>query len=77
MKTLLPALLLAIAAVTSVFAKGGPAINDKCPVDGKAVRIIYRIFTEKGNVAFCCVECMDTYEKNPARYPVTPKKPGT
>ena len=77
MKAILPALLLAIVSVTAVFAKGGPAINDKCPVDDKAVRIIYRLFTEKGNVAFCCVECMDTYEKNPARYTVTPKAPGS
>ena len=76
MKALIPALLLALVSVTAVFAKGGPAINDKCPVDGNAVRIIYRIFTEKGNVAFCCVDCMDTYEKNPARYTVTPKAPG-
>ncbi len=77
MKTLLPCLLLAIVAITSVFAKGGPAINDKCPVDGNAVRIIYRIFTEKGNVAFCCVDCMSLYEKEPSRYPVVPKKPGS
>lgn len=76
MKALIPAILLALVSVTAVFAKGGPAINDKCPVDGKAVRIIYRIFTEKGNVAFCCVDCMDTYEKNPARYTVEPKAPG-
>jgi hypothetical protein len=77
MKTLLPILLLVVTAFTAVFAKGGPAINDKCPVDGKAVRIIYRVFTEMGNVAFCCVECMETYQKDPARYPVTPKKPGS
>ncbi len=75
MKALVPSLLLALVCVTSLFAKGGPAINDKCPVDGKAVRIIYRIFTDKGNVAFCCVDCMDTYEKNPSRYTVTPKSP--
>lgn len=75
MKTLLPALFLAIICVSAVFAKGGPAINDKCPVDGKAVRIIYRLFTDKGNVAFCCVDCMDTYQKDPGRYTVTPKGP--
>jgi hypothetical protein len=77
MKTLFPCLVLALIAITSVFGKGGPAINDKCPVDGKTVRIIYRLFTERGNVAFCCVECMDLYEKEPSRYPVTPKKPGS
>ncbi len=75
MKALLPALFLAIVSVTAVFAKGGPAINDKCPVDDKAVRIIYRVFTDKGTVAFCCVDCMDTYQKNPARYTVTPNGP--
>jgi hypothetical protein len=77
MKTRFPCLLLALIAISSVFAKGGPAINDKCPVDGNAVRIIYRLFTEKGNVAFCCVECMALYEKDPSRYPVTAKKPGS
>jgi hypothetical protein len=50
MKALLPALFLAIVSVTAVFAKGGPAINDKCPVDGKTVRIIYRIFADKGGL---------------------------
>jgi hypothetical protein len=53
MKALIPALLLALVSVTAVFAKGGPAINDKCPVDGKTVRIIYRVFTDDGTVAFC------------------------
>jgi hypothetical protein len=76
MKALLPALFLAIVSVTAVFAKGGPAINDKCPVDGKTVRIIYRIFADKGTIAFCCVDCMEAYQKNPARYTVTIKEPG-
>lgn len=76
MKAFLPALFLVALAVSAVFAKGGPAINDLCPVDGKAVRIIYRVFTDKGTVAFCCVDCMDTYQKNPGRFTVTPKPPG-
>jgi len=76
MKAFLPALFLAIISITAAFAKGGPAINDKCPVDGKTVRIIYRIFTDNGTVAFCCVDCMDSYQKNPTRYTVTPKPPG-
>jgi hypothetical protein len=76
MKALLPALFLAALSVGSLLAKGGPAINDKCPVDGKAVRIIYRVFTDKGTVAFCCVDCMDAYQKSPGRYTVTPKGPG-
>lgn len=73
MKALIPALLLALVSVTAVFAKGGPAINDKCPVDGKTVRIIYRVFTDDGTVAFCCVDCMETYKKSPGRYTVTTK----
>ena len=76
MKALLPALFLAIVSVTAVFDKGGPAINEKCPVDGKTVRIIYRVFTDNGTVAFCCVDCMDTFEKSPGRYTVEPKAPG-
>ncbi|MCX6856880.1 MAG: hypothetical protein NTV80_18470 [Verrucomicrobia bacterium] len=76
MKALIPALLLAIVSVGTVFAKGGPAINEKCPVDGTTVRIIYRVFTDAGTVAFCCVDCMETYKANPSRYTVTPKPPG-
>jgi len=73
MKTLLPALLLAVLSLTAVLGKGGPPINDLCPVDGKAIRVIYRIFTEQGNVSFCCTECMETWRKNPGRFPVKPK----
>lgn len=73
MKALLPALFLTVLSVGAVFAKSGMPVNDLCPVDGKAVRIIYRLFTEKGNVAFCCVECLETFKKNPGRFPVKPK----
>jgi hypothetical protein len=76
MKTLIPALFLALISVTAIFAKGGPAINDKCPVDGKTVRIIYRVFTDAGTVAFCCVDCMESYKTSPSRYTVTPKPSG-
>ena len=40
MKALLPALLLAGLGLTTLFAKGGLPINDACPVDGKAGRVI-------------------------------------
>ncbi len=73
MKTLLPALLLAALSFTAVLGKGGPPINDLCPVDGKAIRVIYRIFTEQGNVSFCCTDCMETWRNNPGRFPVKPK----
>lgn len=73
MKALLPALLLTFASLTAVWAKGGLPINDTCPVDGKAGRPIYRIFSDKGTIIFCCADCIAAYEKNPGRYPVTPK----
>lgn len=73
MKTLLPFLLLTFVSLTAVFAKGGPPINDLCPVDGKAARVIYRVFEEKGTVIFCCATCLDTYQKNPNRFTVKPK----
>ncbi|HCN27898.1 MAG TPA: hypothetical protein DIT64_03770 [Verrucomicrobiales bacterium] len=73
MKTLIPALLLSALTLGTALAKSGPPVNDLCPVDGKAVRIIYRIFSERGNVAFCCTECMETWRKNPGRYPVKPR----
>jgi hypothetical protein len=73
MKPLLPALLLTVLSLTAVLGKSGLPINDLCPVDGKAVRVIYRLFTDQGNVAFCCTECLETWRKNPARFPVKPK----
>jgi len=73
MKAFLPILLLSIVSLTAVWAKGGPPINDLCPVDGKAGRVIYRVFSDKGTVIFCCATCLDTYQKNPGRFPVQPK----
>ncbi len=73
MKALLPALLLAGLGLTTLFAKGGLPINDACPVDGKAGRVIYRVFTDSGTVIFCCADCLETWQKNPGRYPVKPK----
>lgn len=73
MKAFLPALLVAVFSVGAVFAKSGLPVNDLCPVDGKTVRIIYRLFTDQGNVAFCCVECLETFKKNPNRFTVKPK----
>ncbi len=73
MKALLPALLLSVIGITAVFAKGGPPINDVCPVDQKAARMIYRTFTDQGTVIFCCATCLDNYQKNPGRFPVKAK----
>lgn len=73
MKAFLPAMLLTLLSVGAVFAKSGLPVNDRCPVDDNAVRIIYRLFTDKGNVAFCCVECLETFKKNPTRFTVKPK----
>jgi len=73
MKALISVLLLTVAGVTILMAKGGPPINDVCPVKGNAIRLIFRIFTDKGTVAFCCADCMDAYQKNPGRYTVKPK----
>lgn len=73
MKVLLPILLLSLVSLTAVFAKGGPPINDICPVDGKAARVIYRVFEDKGTIIFCCASCLDDYKKNPNRYKVIPK----
>lgn len=48
-------------------------INDICPVDGKAARPIYRTKTPEGPVAFCCTDCLATFEKEPGKYPVKKK----
>lgn len=73
MKALLPALLLTVLGITAVFAKSGPPLNDVCPVSGKPGRMIYRTFTDKGTIIFCCVDCQEAYQKNPGRYPIKPK----
>ena len=49
-------------------------VNDKCPVDGKNVRLIYRMNTAKGWIAFCCIECQESFKKSPNGYKVVPKE---
>ncbi|GEP45226.1 hypothetical protein [Brevifollis gellanilyticus] len=73
MKALIPSLLLALVSITAVFAKGGPPINEACPVDGKKGRLIYRTFGDEGTIIFCSVECMEAYKKNPSAYKVVAK----
>jgi hypothetical protein len=72
MKTLLAPLLLSLAMTATVFAAW--PINDICPVDAKPARPIYRVKTNEGFVAFCCTDCMATFEKSPGRYPVKKKE---
>ena len=48
--------------------------NDKCPVDGKLARPIYRMNTAKGWVAFCCGDCQETYKRSPNSYQILPKE---
>lgn len=72
MKTLLTALAFGAVCISTAFADW--PINDKCPVDGKAARPIYRIKTKEGPVAFCCMDCLDKFEKSPASYKVTKKQ---
>lgn len=71
MKALLAPLLLSLAMATTVFAAW--PINDTCPVDGKAARPIYRVKTAEGFVAFCCIDCLQTFEKAPGKYSVKKK----
>jgi hypothetical protein len=73
MKQLALSILIVAAGAGVLWAKGGPPINDVCPVDGKPARPIYRVFTNDGTVAFCCVDCTAAYQKNPGRYPVKKK----
>lgn len=73
MKKLALLSLITVVGIGTLLARGGLPINDVCPVSGKAGRLIYRTFTEKGTVIFCCVDCQEAYQKNPNRYPVKPK----
>jgi len=72
MKALLAPLLLSLAMTATVFAAW--PINDVCPVDNKPARPIYRVKTADGFVAFCCVECMQTFSRSPGKYPVKRKE---
>jgi hypothetical protein len=49
-------------------------VNDKCPVDGKNVRLIYRLNTPKGWIAFCCIDCQENFKARPTAYKVLPKE---
>jgi hypothetical protein len=72
MKTILTALTFGLICLATARAEW--PINDKCPVDGKAARPIFRIKTKDGPVAFCCMDCLDKFEKSPGSYKVIKKE---
>ncbi|MFN7564879.1 MAG: hypothetical protein ACK5TH_24105 [Prosthecobacter sp.] len=72
MKSFLAPLIACLTMATTVLAAW--PINDICPVDGKAARPIYRVKSADGFVAFCCMDCLTSYEKSPGKYPVTKKE---
>ncbi|MBE7496489.1 MAG: hypothetical protein HS117_16215 [Verrucomicrobiaceae bacterium] len=72
MKALLAPLFLSLAMASTVFAAW--PINDICPVDGKNARPIYRVKTAEGFVAFCCVSCLQAFERAPGKYSVKKKE---
>lgn len=71
MKSFLAPLIASLAMATTVLAAW--PVNDICPVDGKAARPIYRVKTTDGFVAFCCMDCLSSFEKSPGKYPVKKK----
>lgn len=72
MKALLT--ILALTGSMTLFSTAAEPVNDKCPVCGKNIRLIFHAKSPEGKrVAFATAECMDAYSKNPAKYPVKPK----
>lgn len=71
MKSFLAPLLASLVMATTVLAAW--PINDICPVDARPARPIYRVKTAEGFVAFCCTDCLSSYEKSPGKYPVKKK----
>ncbi len=52
-------------AVVSATEKPGDALNDKCPVEGKAVKADC---TSDVTIKFCCNNCKGKCEKDPGAY---------
>lgn len=72
MKTLLA--ILAVSFAASITASAAEPVNDKCPVCGKAVRLIFHSNDSKGQrVAFDNADCKDKFDKSPGKYTVKPK----
>jgi YHS domain-containing protein len=72
MKTLLTILALTGALTISGTAK--EPVNDKCPVCGKAIRLIFHSQSKDGQrVAFATAECQEKFDKSPSKYNVKPK----
>ena len=69
--------LFAILAVSFAIASTAPAIepiNDKCPVCGKTIRLIFHSNDSKGQrVAFATADCKDKYDNAPGKYTPKPK----
>lgn len=72
MKSILAPLIASLAMATTVLAAW--PINDVCPVDGKQARPIYRVKIASDFVAFCCMDCLTSFEKSPGKYPVKKKE---
>lgn len=72
MKTLLT--LLAVAAAMTLSGTAAEPVNNKCPVCGKDIRLIFHSNTSDGKrVAFATAECKGKFDRTPGKYQVKPK----
>lgn len=72
MKTLLA--IVAASFAVSLTASAVEPVNDKCPVCGKNIRLIFHSNDSKGQrVAFASADCKDKFDKSPGKYSVKPK----
>lgn len=73
MKSLLS--ILAMTLAFSVIASATEPVNEKCPVCGKTIKLIFHSNYKGQRVAFATAECQDKFNKAPEKYPVKPTKP--
>lgn len=71
MKTLLS--IFSISLLLASASHAAPPVNEKCPVCGKAPRLIFHSNFKGQRVAFASSECKVKFDKSPTKYPVQTK----
>lgn len=65
--------ILAVSMVLIAHSQAIEPVNDKCPVCGKTIRLIFHSNYKEKRVAFASADCKDKFDKAPEKYTVKPK----
>lgn len=65
--------VLAVSMVLLANSVAIEPVNDKCPVCGKNVRLIFHSNYKEKRIAFATADCKGDFDKNPEKYSVKPK----